>query len=137
MKRGPKKGEGGAPLKSIDMEKLDKLCSILCTEKEIADIFDMTMETLNQKIKAYSGKTFLDYYKQKSANGKMSLRRVQLQTALGKPPVFDRDGALASPGTAPNPTMLIWLGKQYLGQSDKQEIEHSGSVTIIDDIPRK
>jgi hypothetical protein len=33
-------------------------------------------------------------------------------------------------------TMAIFSLKQ-LGWKDKQEIEHSGSVTIIDDIPRK
>ena len=27
-----------------------------------------------------------------------------------------------------NATMQIWLGKQYLGQKDKQEIEHSGEI---------
>jgi len=37
----------------------------------------------------------------------MSLRRAQIKTAL--------DG---------NPTMQIWLGKQYLGQHDKIEIDH-------------
>lgn len=27
-----------------------------------------------------------------------------------------------------NPTLLVWLGKQYLGQKDKQDIEHSGEI---------
>lgn len=31
-----------------------------------------------------------------------------------------------------NVQMLIWTGKQYCGQSDKQEIEHSGSVIKIE-----
>jgi hypothetical protein len=29
-----------------------------------------------------------------------------------------------------NATMAIWLGKQYLGQKDKTEVEHSGSVDV-------
>ena len=29
-----------------------------------------------------------------------------------------------------NPTMAIWLGKQYLGQSDKREVEHSGEMKV-------
>jgi hypothetical protein len=31
---------------------------------------------------------------------------------------------------AGNPTMLIWLGKQYLGQSDKQDLNHEGGLSI-------
>ena len=31
--------------------------------------------------------------------------------------------------------MAIWLGKQWLGQRDQMEVEASGKVTIIDDIP--
>jgi hypothetical protein len=29
-----------------------------------------------------------------------------------------------------NPTMMIWLGKQMLGQDDKQKIEHAGTVGV-------
>jgi hypothetical protein len=47
--------------------------------------------------------SFTEYYKQKSSKGKMSLRRRQFQMA------------------ETNPTMAIWLGKQYLGQTDKLE----------------
>lgn len=31
--------------------------------------------------------------------------------------------------------MAIWLGKQWLGQRDQMEVEASGKVTIVDDIP--
>lgn len=31
-----------------------------------------------------------------------------------------------------NPTMLVWLGKQYLGQADKQEIAQTVEVTTTD-----
>ena len=43
----------------------------------------------------------------------MSLRRKQFETAL-----------------AGNVTMMVWLGKQYLGQKDKTEItgENGGSL---------
>ena len=35
-----------------------------------------------------------------------------------------------------NATMLIWLGKQYLDQKDKQEVDNKGAVpvTIVDDV---
>jgi hypothetical protein len=44
---------------------------------------------------------FADAYKKFSATGKTSLRRSQFNVALQG-----------------NPTMLIWLGKQYLGQRE-------------------
>jgi hypothetical protein len=31
---------------------------------------------------------------------------------------------------AGNPTMQIWMGKQYLGQQDKQAVQHSGDMEI-------
>ena len=45
-----------------------------------------------------------------AAQGRMSLRRAQLNIALKG-----------------NPTMLIWAGKQLLGQSDKQQLQHTGA----------
>jgi hypothetical protein len=32
--------------------------------------------------------------------------------------------------TAPDNTMLIWLGKQYLEQRDKQDVESRGGMTL-------
>ncbi len=46
---------------------------------------------------------------------RQSLRKAQIQTAIE-----DR-----------NPSMLIWLGKQYLGQVDKREIESKGEINIM------
>ena len=54
---------------------------------------------------------------EESQKGKASLRRLQFKHA------------------ETNPTMAIWLGKQWLGQRDQMEVEASGKVTIIDDIP--
>ena len=60
---------------------------------------------------------FAETYKKKSQKGKASLRRLQFKHA------------------ETNPTMAIWLGKQLLGQRDQMEVEASGKVTIVDDIP--
>jgi len=45
---------------------------------------------------------------QKAMAGKASLRRTQWKAATGG-----------------NSTMMVWLGKNVLGQTDKQEIEHN------------
>ena len=77
----------------------------------------MSYELLNQKLKAEKGMGFLEYFAEKRGAGKASLRRRQFEMAKS------------------NPTMAIWLGKQYLGQADKQEITGKGGKDILPDRP--
>ncbi len=104
----PKK-KMGRPLKEIDYKKLDSLCFIQCTGEEISAILDIDYSNLNKKLKNETGKTFTQYYAEKRSGGKMSLRRRQFAMS------------------ETNPTMAIWLGKNWLGQSDKTEIDHKNS----------
>lgn len=89
------------PKIKINWEQVDQMCGIHCTGEEQAAILGIDYDTLNRACKREKKKSFADYFQQKSASGKMSLRRKQFTTAL--------DG---------NPTMLIWLGKNWLGQTD-------------------
>lgn len=98
------KNLGGRPKKEFNKKQFEQLCKIQCTQIEIATVLDMSDETLMTKCKEAYGVGFLEIYKKFSDNGKMSIRRAQLKKAL--------EG---------NTAMLIWLGKQYLGQSDKQD----------------
>ncbi|MCP4493085.1 MAG: hypothetical protein GY820_38170 [Gammaproteobacteria bacterium] len=93
--------KGGRPRKVIDYKLLDNLCSILCTGEEIASILGVHFDSLDRILKRDKKIGFTDYYKNKSAQGKTSLRRAQFKIAIKG-----------------NPTMLIWMGKQYLGQKD-------------------
>ncbi len=95
----------GAPRKEIDWKEFDKLCQLQCTLEEIAGWFDCSKDNIRNKIKEKFNMTFSTYFEQKRAGGKISLRRMQFQTA-----------------EKGNAAMQIWLGKQYLGQTDKQEI---------------
>ena len=106
--------KGGRPKYQIDFETLDSLCNILCTGEEIAAILGVDYDTLNRRLKQETNLGFADYLKKMSAGGKMSLRRKQIETAL--------DG---------NVTMLIWCGKQHLGQRDNIDQALSGNVTNI------
>jgi len=92
------------PLHQLDYKKLDAMCAIHCTGEECAAILGIDYDTLNKALKRDGNKGFTEYFKQKGASGKMSLRRKQFDHAMGG-----------------NSTMLIWLGKQWLGQADKQE----------------
>lgn len=104
----------GRPKIEINKDMFEKLCSIQCTEEEIAGVFGCSIDTINRWCKRTYDETFADIYKKKSAMGKMSLRRWQFDTA--------KRG---------NATMQIWLGRQYLGQTERQEIETIGEESNI------
>jgi hypothetical protein len=94
----------GRPRKPIDLKLLENMCKISCTKQEIADIFEISLETLENRIMEEFSVNFSGFYKRFQGQGKMSLRRLQWNNA--------KKG---------NVTMQIFLGKQYLGQSDKVE----------------
>jgi len=99
------------PRKEINWEEFDKLCGLHTTQEEIANWFSVSVDTIDRAVKREHKVGFAEYYAQKAAVGKVSLRRKQFE--------------LAQKG---DKTMLIWLGKQHLGQSEKiaQKNEHSG-----------
>lgn len=95
---------GGRPRKEIDYDQLKKLCAIQCTKEEICGFFDIDEKTLTARIHEKYGEGFSEYYKRASAIGKTSLRRKQFEIAMKG-----------------NTTMNVWLGKQWLKQTDKIE----------------
>lgn len=101
-KRGPK------PI-VIDWKEFDKLCYMQCTLNEIAAWFECSPDTIENRCWDEQGVKFSDYYAEKKDKGRISLRRAQYQAAV--------DGK--------NTSMMIWLGKQYLGQKDKLESDIS------------
>lgn len=95
---------GRKPHFKIDWEQFDGLCGIQCTLSEIAAFFGCSEDTIENYVKRYKKCLFSEYFERKRGLGKVSLRRRQFRAA--------QDG---------NVTMLIWLGKQYLGQADYEE----------------
>lgn len=95
---------GGRPRIEIDIEQFKGLCSIQCTLNEIADWFKCSEDTIERWCKRELKMSFAEAYKKYSVGGKISLRRYQMKMAEH------------------NVSMAIWLGKQYLGQKDQQEI---------------
>ena len=95
----------GRPKIEIDWTEFNKLCGLQCSLEEIAGWFNCSVDTIENRVKEVHGITFSEYFAQKRSSGKISLRRKQYEAAM-----------------AGNPTLLIWLGKQYLGQSDKQDL---------------
>ena len=93
-----KKKSPGRPKKyNLDTKQVEQLAGYGCTDTEIASLFDISRTTLVRNYEQYITKG--------RESGKIRLRQMQW--------------AAAKKG---NVAMLIWLGKQLLGQSDKQEI---------------
>ncbi len=98
-------GKRGRPLKYIDKQQFEKLCGLQCTLLEIAGFFDCSEDTIERWCKRTYKGNFADVYKAYSQQGKIALRRYQMKLA-------ERSAAMA-----------IFLGKQYLGQTDKTEMD--------------
>lgn len=83
------------------------MIEISCTQEEICHVLKISPDTLSKRLKERGQGSFAELYKKHEATGKVSLRRMQWQAC--------------EKGSVP---MLIWLGKQMLGQ--KEEPESSG-----------
>lgn len=100
---------GGRPKKEIDYNMVANLSHIQCTQEEIASFLGVSVRTLQRD------EEFCRIYKKGMEEGKMSVRRMQFKLA------------------EKNPTMAIWLGKQYLGQKDlvENKSEITSNIPII------
>ena len=97
------KNKGGRPKIEIDEELLYKLAVIHCSMREMVDIIGVSEDTLKRRFAGLIAKG--------KSEGKQRLRRKQMEVAMSG-----------------NPTMLIWLGKNMLGQSDTPVQEDDKSI---------
>jgi len=93
----------GRNKKIIPPDEVYLMSTLGCTITEISRWYGITEETFRYN--------FYDYWQKGQEETRQKLRHAQLQTALNG-----------------NPTMLIWLGKQWLNQSDNPA---STDVTTI------
>lgn len=104
---GDMKGKPGRPFKlhpdERTLERVHGLGKIQATTRECADYFGVNEVTwISFKKRCPEVEVA---YQQGSGAGRVSLRRKQVEEAMKG-----------------NATMLVWLGKQILGQTDKQEL---------------
>ena len=90
---------------TIRQDQFESLCAIQCTMEEICHVIGVSEKTLQAWCKDTYGKHFSQVFAEKRSLGKSSLRRTQWKIA------------------EKNPTMAIWLGKQYLGQREIPEVD--------------
>ena len=91
----------GRPNADIDKTQFEKLCELQCTLEEMACFFCVTNKTIEDWCKRTYNMNFYETFKQKRQGGYISLRRAQFRLAQK------------------NAAMAIFLGKNYLGQVDK------------------
>jgi hypothetical protein len=111
---GALKPKRGRPRKFVDLELVEKLAHIQCTYSEIAATLGISVDTLERN------KDFAVTYKKGAEGGRKSLRRMQFESA--------HKG---------NVTMMIWLGKQYLGQSDHGRLEVQQTTSFVEMSPEE
>lgn len=102
---------------SIDWERVDKLLRSHCTGTGVASLLGIHPETLYRTCKDKFKMDFSEYSRLKKSEGKELLREKQFDVAL-----------------AGEKSLLIWLGKQYLEQSDKLETVVTNVEVPEDDV---
>lgn len=96
----------GRPLKKIDERTVRAMASVGATNTEIAEFFGIGEATVRRR--------FGEILTKGHASRKVRLRQMQWKAC--------KTG---------NTALLIWLGKQMLSQTDKQEVEHSGKIDSV------
>ena len=115
----PQKDLGGRPEKPFDRTECAKLMGMWCTKEEIAGWFAVSVATIERRCKEWaeeigfengSFETLRNIY---GASTKASIRRSQIQHALNG-----------------NTSLLIWLGKNLLGQTETPEITEAAQFQV-------
>ena len=104
----------GRPRKEFDKKTFENLCAIQSTITEICAVFECDDMTLNNWCLREYGATFSKVFREKRCKGFISLRRAQFQKAIEEK----------------NTAMLIFLGKNWLGQSDRQEVKLDSPLQV-------
>jgi len=92
----------------VDWDRVDELLECGCTGEEIAACFGMAAQTFYNKVSEKYQMHFISYRQMMKAKGESLLREQQFKKALGLSQLGDN-------------TLLIWLGKQRLGQSETHQ----------------
>lgn len=97
----------GRPKKEVDGKLVKDLASIFCTMNEIAAVVGCSVDTLERR--------YAEALKRGRETAKSSLRRLQWKAA--------KKG---------NTSILIWLGKNYLGQREPSMIPQEADTKIVE-----
>lgn len=108
--------KGGRPRKNMEdpvftaWDQLDQLI-IWSTQEYCAEKLGISVDTLTRRINEKFGIGFAEYKRQRQEPMRINLLKKQYDTAMNG-----------------NVAMLIWLGKQHLGQSEKLETKNDHKI---------
>lgn len=105
--------KAGRPKATIDWNKVGQMLEANCTAVGIAAALGIEEDTLRKRCQVDNKCTFSEFSQEKRAKGDDLLRAKQMQIAMSG-----------------NVTMLIWLGKNRLDQSDKREISGKDGTSL-------
>lgn len=113
-KGAPSNNPAGAPRKVIDIDVMKRAASIGCSKEETAALLGVSRATFYNHLNEDPG--LADAFDEAASNGKATLRRLQWQRAMNG-----------------SDTMLIWLGKNLLGQTDRHELSgpDGGAISYV------
>ena len=100
----------GRPRHELDLSELEKLSVLNPTHAEIAAYFSVSLKTVKRRLKE---KKYADACSRGNSMRLVSLKRAQWDVAINNK----------------NTSMLIWLGKNELGQRDTPALENEGEHT--------
>jgi hypothetical protein len=106
--------KAGRPIKEVNWTALDAALQYGGTLIDCAEILGMSEDSIQNKIKAEHNCTFSEYRHKKMGRMRMKLLQKQYEVAMKG-----------------NVALLIWLGKQHLGQTENAESKsNSGQIHI-------
>ena len=129
----------GRPKKQFDLKTVALLGRFRATYETMADELDCHVDTIRDRM--VNDESFLKAYKKGFSSALLKLSEAQFTKALGGTVMQEKlgkDGTIIKQNVyyQPDTPMLIWLGKQYLGQSDTPqtvEDDHNVSFTGFDE----
>ncbi len=116
---GNGKHGGGRPPIKIDLKELEKLCAMQCTLTEIAEWFHCSIDTIENRVKQEFQVSFSEYFSKKRVQGKITLRRNMFKMSEH------------------NPAVAIFLAKNWLEMSDRQEVTGPGGGPVKHEVSIK
>ena len=116
----------GRPRAIIDWEQVSQLAISGANVTGIAHEIGVSIDALRNRAKdegiigeGTDFPTLSAYLQEKQKVLASNILKKQVEVAFG-----------TKEGSKPNATMLIWLGKNLCGQTDKQEVRHDGQLGI-------
>ena len=108
-KKTKQKAGAKSKIDDIDWDDVIYLCTVQCTQEEIAAYLGVCRETLFRAVKKKFGCNFKDFFAKHRKKGFVSIRKKQFEVAVN-----------SNKGEG-SEKMLTWLGKNWIGQMDKPE----------------